>query len=147
MGQTPLSDSGLIAWICDRVLGGAKALCSGSERLWGSPVQATGESVHAEIALEPDHEKTDEALCFRIRLKKRGPGRHRERFIYIRHVRASRRLSQPRAWRPLGRFLKERQSTPKKNGARGARRADIDGKWVWRRACTVKRGRALRVFH
>jgi hypothetical protein len=58
-----------------------------------------GQHFRAELSLILDREKEDGSLCIQIRLTRRGPGRHRDRYLYVCVQGAARRLDQPQPWR------------------------------------------------
>src|ERR1700744_3191385 len=58
-----------------------------------------GQQFRGEVSVIPDYEKENEKLCIQIQLRRRGPGRHVDRYVYVRLCGAGRRLNHPRQWR------------------------------------------------
>lgn len=111
MRQEPLSDEQDVSCLHGRLQEWSKNLVSGAKPSL-SPVEVlTGKYFRAELCPMLDYEKPTRALCLQVGLRKRGPGRHRDRYIYLRIGLAHRRLSQPRAWhRALGGLLPTSQA-------------------------------------
>jgi len=65
------------------------------------------ESFYAELSLALDRDKENGTLAIEIRLKRRGSGRHRGRFLLVSWGQTARRLDYPRLWRiAAGKILK-----------------------------------------
>jgi hypothetical protein len=62
--------------------------------------------VRAKAQPIPDYDGSALSGALDFRLSRKGPGRHRERFLHVKFVAPERRLNAPRAWRPLGTILK-----------------------------------------
>jgi excisionase family DNA binding protein len=115
MGHTVLTDLELITWICSQVVAWGEKLGSDEESIRPEPITGGGPSFIAEACLIADYEKSDDRnfLQIRVRLKRRGSGRHRDRFIYILYGNTSRRLQHAKTWRTaFGGLSKIREKRP-----------------------------------
>lgn len=109
MGQRLLNDCQAIDWLHSRLMAWGKTLEPANKPSLAPKEWLIANHFRAELYVLLDYEKADRSLCIQVRLKPRRPGRHRERFIYLRLGQARRRLDQARAWRVLGRLPKGRQ--------------------------------------
>jgi hypothetical protein len=101
MGQNFPSDLELIGWLSERVVAGGENFLSGDASTRPESVILESTALRAEISWITDYEKSGDRspLQMMIRLKRRGSGGHRDRFIYIRYGSASSRLQHAKTWR------------------------------------------------
>jgi AraC-like DNA-binding protein len=100
MGQQLLSDFESIDCLVVQIALWGKTLISWRD-LTQRPdrLSIEGERFCAELSLGLDRDKQDGTLAIEIRLKRRGPGRHRGRFLLVSWGQTVRRLDYARQWR------------------------------------------------
>jgi hypothetical protein len=110
MGQPLISDADSIGWLCYVIVAWGKKWLTGSgQGQLPDPVVLEAELFRAEARLMLDNEKQDGSLCIEVRLKTRGPGRHRERYLQVGFLHSARRLDDPRLWRDAAAPRKRRK--------------------------------------
>jgi hypothetical protein len=102
MGQDQLRDVFAVRCLSKALAGLGENLAPQAEVSLPREERIEGRGFLATLRLIPDYERGDGSLCVDVRLVRKGPGRHRERFLYLRHDQATRRLEYPRTWRSLG---------------------------------------------
>lgn len=110
MGQSLLSDEECVIWLREALLALGEKLEGTPSSLWTPTGSIQGRSFRATVYLYSDYEK-DSGLCVQLRLRKRGPGRHRDRYIYFRREKSGRRLRHARTWRALGGRIESRKAS------------------------------------
>jgi len=115
MGQNFLSDIELISWISERVVAEGEKFLRSDAPNRPEPLILESTSLRVEAAWIADYEKSCDRnyLQMMIRLKRRGSGGHRDRFVYIRYGSVSNRLQHGKTWRTaFGGLSKIREKRP-----------------------------------
>src|SRR6266849_2139507 len=103
MGHAVLSDRKCVDYLCRELerLGKSIEATSAMSR-WQQLSSVRGEHFEASIRLTPNYDHGDDSAVVEVTLHRRGSGRPRERFLYLRPKAAGKRLAYPRSWRRLG---------------------------------------------
>jgi hypothetical protein len=104
-----VSDSALVGLLCSKASEWGKKLTDPKTHPQSLTNWLKGDSFKAELRLEPDYDRTDNALCISIRLKRVTRGPQLEKIVHIRYATTSRRLDHARTWRRLGGLRKKRR--------------------------------------
>lgn len=111
MRQRLLSDTESVDWLCAKIIAwGEKLRAWGDQEVRPERLSVQSESFSAELSLIPDFDKQDGSLAIDVRLKPRGPGRHRNRLLLVSWGRTVRRLDYAKPWRiAAGRITKNKR--------------------------------------
>ena len=97
----------LVEWVASLIAAWGENLAGSASDGWTTEdIHDADPEVRAAARLAPDHDAPQGARTLEIRFKRRGPGRHRERYLYVKFAPTARRLDHPRVWRKLGRLPK-----------------------------------------
>jgi len=109
MGQNSVSPMDLVRWVESLVLSWGENIQARGTEGWTEEQIYMAPEVRAGARLAPDYDASDGTRALEIRFKRRGQGRHRERYLYVKFVPPKRRMDSPRAWRKIGKILRPRR--------------------------------------